>query len=872
LKIRSNVVIACFAASVLALSAASRELPPKATAKRVLGSTAAATIRYCSAYHSIGKLGLFVDNQAGIEGDPTWWNENDHCFFGNPNGLDGEYPFGSHNQYLSRAGIWVGGVLERDSLVSSNGTDRLFEWGGNWEFLDALTPYGTIEYRSGLDRSRYPNAISEEDYLSESVDTLANFLPGYADQYDKLDTWRRHVPLGIKVNSKSYAWSSPQTDDLVLFDWSITNISNHPISQIYVGMHVDPDVFFLIGAGNIFGGYEDDICGYLNTYPSVGDCATEDTVNIAWWADNDGEPQNGQFVTSPERNSQTAVMGMHLLGHPDREKLISYNWWVTNEDVRYDWGPRRQSMASTGIRDFQTGGLGTPWGDRNSYYQLSNGEIDYDLVRMHNPPGGTASWLPPTQIALNSYGNGADVRFLLSIGPFDLLPGEEAYFPFAIVGGEHFHTDPTNGNRLRSGNIDGYMANLNFTELIQNSNMADRIYDNPGVDTDGDGYFGKYETCVMDSILVDSQWVYSAAETTWTEGDGIADWRAALPPPAPHLWLTPSWNGIHVRFNGLKSETTRDFFTRQIDFEGYRIYFGRDERESSLSQVAQYDRENYDRYIYRQITTTNGEWQCRDNPFTLDELRCRYGRGNDPCHDSTFDPLLFTKGNPLRSPDGDTVMYFVPHEVNASELVSTGVYKLYPDAPKPTAADSSNPDALTEDGYFKYYEYGFDLTNLLPTVRYYLNVTAFDFGSAAVDQPALETSKSDGVQYSYPFADEAQEGATLPPVYIYPNPYLADGRYRDEGYEGRGDPRINDRVREIHFVNVPLHCWVKIFTLDGDMVRAIRHDADEFDPNGHHETWDVINRNIQAVMSGLYYWTVEDDNGKTQVGKLVIIR
>ena len=36
--------------------------------------------------------------------------------------------------------------------------------------------------------------------------------------------------------------------------------------------------------------------------------------------------------------------------------------------------------------------------------------------------------------------------------------------------------------------------------------------------------------------------------------------------------------------------------------------------------------------------------------------------------------------------------------------------------------------------------------------------------------------------------------------------------------------------------------------------------------------WNLITRNTQMAVSGIYYWTVEDDStGTVQVGKLVII-
>jgi hypothetical protein len=72
-------------------------------------------------------------------------------------------------------------------------------------------------------------------------------------------------------------------------------------------------------------------------------------------------------------------------------------------------------------------------------------------------------------------------------------------------------------------------------------------------------------------------------------------------------------------------------------------------------------------------------------------------------------------------------------------------------------------------------------------------------------------------------------------------------------------------------VNLPAKCIIRIFTLDGDLVRAIKHDMEPSDPNSSHDKWDLINRNIQMVVSGLYYWTVEDEAGKVQMGKLVIL-
>ena len=159
------------------------------------------------------------------------------------------------------------------------------------------------------------------------------------------------------------------------------------------------------------------------------------------------------------------------------------------------------------------------------------------------------------------------------------------------------------------------------------------------------------------------------------------------------------------------------------------------------------------------------------------------------------------------------------------------------------------------------------IEDLLPTVPFWVNVTAFDYGSPESGLASLETSVTVGAKYTYPQSgwDEVQEENL--DVIVYPNPYLLSGEYRDLGYEGRTDPdRPPERTRLVHFANVPPECTIRIYTLDGDLVREIAHND-----GTTHETWNLITRNTQAVVSGLYYWSVESPGRDTQIGKLAII-
>jgi hypothetical protein len=413
---------------------------------------------------------------------------------------------------------------------------------------------------------------------------------------------------------------------------------------------------------------------------------------------------------------------------------------------------------------------------------------------------------------------------------------------------------------------------------------ASWIYDNPGVDTDGDGNFGKARFCNQDSVLLsidtisigpplitDTVWDYTVVDTFFYEGDGVPDFRGASPPPAPDFWLASGDGYIKIRFNGLRSETTRDVFSHVIDFEGYRIYVGRDSRPGSFAIVASYDIEDYNKYIWNNNRPAGPGWEMLETPYSLQELRCAYGKS---CDDDTFDPLEYPIHNPYVA-GNDSLFYFEAQDFNASRLgIGTGIVKRFPNQAYPTSLhpDSAQPEELTADGYLKYFEYEYVMNDLLPTVEYWVNVTAFDFGFPQSGLPSLETSASLGAKSAFPVLnpDAGQQDALN--VYIYPNPYRIDGGYRSRGYEGRlEDDRPSDRVRAVHFANLPPLCTIRIFTLDGDLVREIPHGVPSSDPNFGHDSWDLLTRNTQLAVSGLYYWSVETPDGRSQVGKLVII-
>lgn len=712
----------------------------------------------------------------------------------------------------------IGGIKGRDTLVTLN------------EFIPDLPPdnefqYESIDIASPLYR---PTAHSVFDILCAYNDSITDprYLPG-------------HRPLGVRVRQRSMAWMSLRTSNFILVDMEIISITDTVLRGVYSG---------LTGSGTIINGVEFPnspltVLGSLQSYHTVSTCDTVDETGVYYWMSGSGDPEN--LTWTPR--SVLGAMSIVPLGSPAEPPKVSFNWFASNlyGEVHYWSSPKKKSDAWK----YRGDAVGAPATDGDRYFLLSNGYDPYDQWEMaldHEDVG----WQSPRPDAAEIAG-GSSGFMTVGTGPFDLGPGQKVHFTYAIVGGENVHVNPTDfANYWDPYHPEIYYSKLDFTELMTNARWAKWVYDNPGVDTDGDGYFGKFRECDGD--------------TNWYEGDGVPDFRADIPPPSPKLKVISSLGKLVVRWNGYYSENAIDPFTKIKDFEGYRVYMALDDRESSYSTLISWDYPNYNRYYLREKPNHTFVWETKDLPFTIDSLQVLYG--------ADFYPLRYTKDNPLHV--GDTLYSFAPVDYNLSGFLPNGVHKVYPDAINP-GTDSTlwtEEQITTEHGapLPKYYEYEYIIENVLPTVANYISVTSFDFGYSKGNIPAKESSKRENqtVAYAQTSADsvEAQDLN----VYVYPNPYIWQKDYHSLGYENRDNTQIPDRSHRINFGNLPPRCTISIYSLDGDLIRSWEHDYNPSDPQAMHDAWDLITRNTMLPVAGLYYWVVESE-GRTQIGKFVII-
>ena len=149
---------------------------------------------------------------------------------------------------------------------------------------------------------------------------------------------------------------------------------------------------------------------------------------------------------------------------------------------------------------------------------------------------------------------------------------------------------------------------------------------------------------------------------------------------------------------------------------------------------------------------------------------------------------------------------------------------------------------------------------------FYYAVTAYDSGYAPTGLEPLESSPVINMIKIAPSKGPSASSG-IDEVLVIPNPYRINADYYDAQWEsGRGDTD-----KRIDFTNLPEKCTIRIYTLGGDLVSVIEHEYPGKSPIAHRESWNLVSRNIQAIASGIYMFSVESDAG-SYVGKFVIIQ
>jgi hypothetical protein len=108
-------------------------------------------------------------------------------------------------------------------------------------------------------------------------------------------------------------------------------------------------------------------------------------------------------------------------------------------------------------------------------------------------------------------------------------------------------------------------------------------------------------------------------------------------------------------------------------------------------------------------------------------------------------------------------------------------------------------------------------------------------------------------------------------VHVVPNPYKENADWDEASWTDPSHPLGGNATgRKIYFVNLPQRATIRIYTLGGDLVQTIEHRYD-LSPSNDMTYWNLVSRNNQEVVSGVYIFHIESPVGE-KVGRFVVIR
>jgi hypothetical protein len=826
-----------------------------------------------------------------------------------------EWPPGSGNDYLYAAGPWIGAL---DASGIPHVTTALYDQ----EFSPELTPENIcvnlpVDQVADI-RETYEGAPNGNRVISASVnpdddgDGLVDedFLNGLDDDGDGLcdedysaigqqmfaceyvdylpeirQINPEHVPLGIKVRQTSYAWATPGQNDFVGIDYKIINKSGRALRNVYVAIFADCD----IGNRGIRGYFLDDEAGLIDTTVTyIG--ATGETVSrrieMGYMWDN---PDNAQKPQENKGGDAPGYIGCMFLNHttdpsgltaPPRVGITSFRYFAGSASFAAGGDPendaqRYQLMSDPAYSPARTGQV------------TSSRPLDYRFIMATGP---FKQILPDSALTISVAWVLGDGRGPSSTGGTlidnavaaqQVFDGLYSDFDGNVLTGQCGKETEICNNQIGGSPFVYQFPDTSFCRVRFHSGFTDaenQKFNNPtpwdptiACNTQQDGKFvcqdqlggtiqnGGAHCASADTTnipVLPGQCVYVDLDCDVNTGQAgrehLVNWVAAAPLPSP-IYQGQDGKGEVTDF--LENYRTRDDSTR------VSAWFFPGDRKVTLKwsnfaeQVRDAQRGNLKEFVGYRIYKAAG-WRrplgtnapSRDLWQLLGEWR------------------LQPAGTPAR-PLSELV------DPSARILSMNSTVVRWDPAQRRVRNDSSY---VEEDTLFALGRYSYVDTHVLNGFPYFYSIVPVSVvpGETADTDLLLQGNPSaTNAQVVYPRGDSKPDQEH---VFVVPNPYRGGAAWdlvpREEDPSGT----------KVTFMNLPrTKGTIHIYTLSGDLVKDIPFDGrpvpdlqygvDPVTDSPGSVPWNLISRNGQRIVSGIYLYSVDTDLGR-QVGRFVIIR
>lgn len=828
----------------------------------------------------------------GVMGNPfTEISSDPSCQWPGPSGIE----------YLFYVGLWVGAV---DPTTTEPSRRRRVSASTEWR-PRSLDPVDHIYETSANDPSGQPYADDDGDgKLDEDPkngfdddgdgrvdeDGLNVADQGFNcvmrdDQKEAIEaaTQEAHVPLGLQVRQSTFAFSGPDLRDVVYVSQEVENVSGHELDSVYVAYFVDQDVGPLSEARY----FADDI-----PEPQIPQGPDPLLQPVSWDDPVSPNAPYKEVVDPSDPLYQPVTVNSLTTGRCSVDTLFIHGFTMTDDDGD---GGRTPGASTFLLLDHPTDLTGTKApphvGFRMyKYYtaglSFAQGGLPTNDLERYQVISSTENVDPATGlIRLQRPDRAGDYVSICSVGPFlHVKAGQRIPIVWAIAVQNENRAYPRDDRRHRYGDIisNSIAAMLGYRGTLQNLAPYVPQSDGPGRETPLRAQAG-HEYDFSDcrdlaqrpfpairhvSANFDTWFDLDCNYCTGVAGFSYRHWVTGHPPPNANIHLVPEDHKVLVQWDNLP-EYSPDPDEHDFDFHGYRVW-----------KASSWKRPNEEIGPDESLWELLGTYYYYDAEHPLVETMVVSG---DTVTVKTPNVLVnrnWLPGNPL-----PRVLH--PRPVPCIPRLSGSGAPSGPGSPEEepcqyVSADmhvisSNGADAILPD--YHVIKYGIGRWQLedplvLNGFVYFYSVTAFDSSGRGSSIVALDGRRAalqnEGVVPQSAYQASSDGGK----AFVVPNPYR--GKASWDLAPNATDPTGT----HVDFMNLPKD-WtqVRIYTLSGDLVQDIHSNDLRVDghyqketPDDQQATWDLLSRNGQDVVSGIYLFSVETISGARQQGRFVIIR
>jgi hypothetical protein len=158
------------------------------------------------------------------------------------------FPIDAPNVYLFGSGVWIGGIGD----VDANGVpDTITTIGYNPQDVNENEWIeGAVGQNPNDPRFRVLDSTEPSDQALFPATPVAQqeLFTVYDDRFSVGSVSQPSIPLGVEVRQRSFAFTDPDLDTAVFFQWDILNISDriratgYTIRDMWTGIALDPDI------------------------------------------------------------------------------------------------------------------------------------------------------------------------------------------------------------------------------------------------------------------------------------------------------------------------------------------------------------------------------------------------------------------------------------------------------------------------------------------------------------------------------------------------------------------------------------------------------------------------------------------------------